>query len=89
MAAKKRKRKSKAWLLGVALDNNDGHHRLTKGENFVLAGGSEQTHSSMTEGAIKLNEQLKKRGKKLEEVSRDEFVDLAHKSGLIERPELN
>jgi len=89
MAAKKKKRPRKAWLIGVALDNKDGHHRLTKGDNFVLAGGSEQTHSSMTEGAIKLNEQLRKRGKKLEEVTRDEFVDLAHKSGLIERPELN
>lgn len=88
-AMAKGKKKGKAWLIGLALDNGDGHHRLTKGENFILAGGSEQTHEHMTEGAIKLNEHLKRRGKRLEDVSRDEFADLAHKSGLAERPERN
>jgi len=43
----------------------------------------------MTEGAIKLNEHLKKRGKTLDDVERSEFVELAHKAGLLERPELN
>jgi hypothetical protein len=84
-----RKRKKKAVLVGVGLDNKDGHKRLTRGVNFVLVGGSEPTHDRMTEGAIKLNEQLKKRGKTLDDVERGEFIDLAHKSGLIERPELN
>ena len=89
MATKKGKKRGKAWLLGLATDSKDGHRRLTKGENFILAGGSEETHTSMTEGVIRLNEQLKKKGKRLEDVTRNEFVDLAHKSGLIERPELN
>ena len=84
-----KKRKGKALLLGVGLDNKDEHKRLTRGENFLLVGGSEATHEHMTEGAIKLNEQLKKRGKTLDEVDRKEFTDLAHKAGLIERPELN
>jgi len=83
------KRKKKALLLGLGLDNNDGHTRLTRGENFLLAGGSEETHTHMTEGALKLNEQLKKRGKQLEDISRDEFLDLAHKSGLLNHPKRN
>ena len=37
MAAKKGKKRDKAWLLAVALDNKDGHRRLTKGDNFILA----------------------------------------------------
>lgn len=84
-----KKRKKKALLLGLGLDNDDGHTRITTGENFFLAGGSEETHQHMTEGAIKLNEQLKKRGKQLEDVSHDEFLDLAHKAGLIKNPKRN
>jgi hypothetical protein len=32
----------------------------------------------MTEKAIKFNEKLKQRGKTLEQVSKDEFLDIAH-----------
>jgi hypothetical protein len=75
------KKKSKALILGVGLDS-DGHKRLTTGENFALVGGSEETHEQMTEKAIKINEKLKKRGKKLGEVSSEEFEDIAHEVGL-------
>ena len=36
-------------LLGVGLDATDGHKRITRGEKFVLVGGSEETHGRMTE----------------------------------------
>jgi seryl-tRNA(Sec) selenium transferase len=75
------KKKRKAILLGVGLDS-DGHKRLTKGENFALVGGTEETHEQMTEKAIKINEKLKLRGKQLEEVSHEEFDDIAHEVGL-------
>ncbi len=81
----KRKSKKKAWLLGLGLDSKDGHKRLTKGDNFLLVGGSEETHESMTEGAIKFNEQLRKKGKTLEEINREEFKELAAKAGLLEK----
>lgn len=71
--------KKKAWLLGLGLDNKDGHTRITKGENFALFGGSESTHAVMQEKAIKMNEHLKRRGKTLETVSREEFSEIAHK----------
>ena len=32
--------RGKAMMLGLGLDGGDGHKRLTKGENFVLAGGN-------------------------------------------------
>ena len=75
------KKKRKAIMLGVGLDS-DGHKRLTTGENFALVGGTEETHEQMTEKAIKINEKLKSRGKQLEEVSREEFDDIAHEVGL-------
>jgi len=75
------KKKRKAIMLGVGLDS-DGHKRLTTGPNFALVGGSEETHAQMTEKAVKINEKLKSRGKQLEEVSREEFDDIAHEVGL-------
>ena len=70
--------RKKALLLGLGLDNDDGHVRVTRGENFRLIGGSHDTHESMQEKCIKLNEKLRSRGKELEDLERDEFVDLAH-----------
>ncbi|HBC87568.1 MAG TPA: hypothetical protein DCZ94_11480 [Lentisphaeria bacterium] len=68
--------KPKALMLGLGLDNKDGHTRVTKGDNFYLMGGSEETHERMTETAVKVNEKLQTKGKKLEEVSPDEFSDI-------------
>lgn len=68
-------------MLGLGLDS-DGHKRLTTGPNFVLMGGREETHAEMTEKAVKINERLAAKGKRLEEVSREEFDDIAHSVGL-------
>ena len=75
-------RLSKKELLGLGLDNEDGHKRLTKGDNFTLVGGSKQTHEQMQEKAIKFNEHLKKKGKTLEQINKDEFKEIAHKVGM-------
>ena len=48
----KTKKDKKAVMLGLGLDNKDGHTRVTKGENFCLLGGSEETHDRMTETAM-------------------------------------
>lgn len=76
----KRKKNTKAVMLGLGLDNKDGHTRVTKGENFCLMGGSEETHERMTETAIKVNEKLQAKGKRLEEVSTNEFTDILMES---------
>ena len=76
---------NKAWLLGMGLDGKDGHVRITRGENFHLVGGSEDTHGVMQEKAVKFNEKLKARGRRLEEVSREEFRDIAHDIGLTDK----
>jgi seryl-tRNA(Sec) selenium transferase len=81
MANSSKSARRKALLLGVGLDS-DGHKRVTQGSNFALVGGTQETHEQMTEKAIKINEKLKARGKQLEEVSREEFDDIAHEVGL-------
>jgi hypothetical protein len=79
--ASKKKTGRKAIMLGVGLDT-DGHKRLTSGPNFLLLGGSQETHEVMTEKVIKINEKLSAAGKRLENVSREEFDDIAHSVGL-------
>ena len=43
---------------------------------------TKETHEAMTETAIKINEKLASKGKRLEEVSHEEFDDIAHAVGL-------
>jgi hypothetical protein len=72
--AKQKSRKS--TLVGMAFDAEDGHTRLTRGKNFVLCGGSEETHSVMQETATKINEHLDRRGQRLEDVSIAQLRDI-------------
>jgi len=77
----KKKKRPRAVMLGIGLDT-DGHKRVTQGHNFALVGGTHDTHEEMTEKAIKINEKLAAKGKQLEEVSHEEFDDIAHSVGL-------
>lgn len=63
-------------LLGLGFDSTDGHKRYTKGEDFVLMGGSEETHEKMTETAIKVNEKLAKKGRSIRTASDEELRDV-------------
>jgi hypothetical protein len=67
-------------FLGVGLDNKDGHQRLTRSEEFLLVGGSAETHERMQDTAIRFGEALRKRGKTLREASPQEALDLLRES---------
>lgn len=66
-------------MLGVGLDGTDGQVRLTRGKNYHLVGGSEQTHAVMQETAIKINEHVEQSGKRLGDVSRKHLSDICNK----------
>ena len=74
--------KNRSLLLGVGFDAKDGHVRITKGDNFRLFGGSEETHSTMQEKAIKFNEELTRKKKTLDEMNHDELAEIADKIGM-------
>jgi hypothetical protein len=80
--AKKKKKApdGSAGILGLGLDGNDGHTRITSGKNFKLVGGSKDTHEAMQETAIKINEELDRRHTRLEDVKPGEFRDILHKA---------
>lgn len=67
-------------LLGVGLDNQDGHKRITEGDEFLLVGGSEGTHERMQDVAMRLTESLKDRGKRLRDAAPEEVIDLLNKA---------
>jgi len=74
------KQKPDPHLLGVGLDHTDGHKRITRAERFSVVGGSEETHTRMTETVVKTFETLEKKGKSLEDVDRKELADIIEDS---------
>lgn len=78
---RKGRKQPKAALLGIGFDADDGQTRITRGGNFLVYGGSEDTHAVMRETVIKVNEQLDSRGRRLEDVApsdlRKIFEDLS------------
>jgi hypothetical protein len=63
-------------LIGIGLDNQDGHKRITKSEEFFLVGGSQETHERMQDVAIRVSESLKDKGKRLQDSCPEEVIDL-------------
>lgn len=67
-------------LLAIGLDNKDKHKRITQSEKFTILGGSAETHEKMTETVVKTFEELKKRGKALEQTENKELAEIIQKS---------
>lgn len=85
MTPKKKKKPAarkepKAALLGLGFDNDDGHKRITTGDQFAIVGGSEETHGRMTETLVKTFEELKTRRKHLHQVEPKELAEILQKS---------
>lgn len=66
--------------MGIGLDHEDGHKRITQAEDFSLVGGSAETHERMTETAMKTMEELKSRGKSIHSVDKEELSEIVQKS---------
>jgi hypothetical protein len=75
-ARRSQRRKREAALLGLAFDADDDMKRITRGRNFLLAGGSADTHGRLQETAVKINEHLDRAGKQLADVSIGELRDI-------------
>jgi hypothetical protein len=78
--SKKNPKRKAGALLGLGFDNDDGHKRITAGEQFAILGGSAETHERMTETVVKTFEELKQRGKQLTDVPPVELADIIKKA---------
>jgi len=83
MADRRLPSRSIRFLLGVGLDS-DGHVRATRGDDFVLVGGSEETHGKMQERVERFRETLDKMGTDLQHASKEQMREAAEESGLVE-----
>ena len=68
-------RKKIIGLLGVGFDAEDGHIRITKGENHEILMGSEESHEYLQKLIEKIEAELKDRDLKLDELSPKEFSE--------------
>ena len=75
-----RETQKKAHLVGLGLDCDDGHKRITTAEDFSILGGSEQTHDRMTETVCKTFEDLDQKNKKLVDLEPEEISDMLQKN---------
>lgn len=73
--------KYKAIMLGLGFDGEYPHKYITRGENFYLMGGSEKTHEHMIDNVTKFNARLKKYGKRMEDLSQEEYYRIIEEIG--------
>lgn len=66
-------------LLGLGLDGQDKHKRITRGAGFNLVGGSEDTHERMVETVIKTSEDLSRKGRTIADAHPEQLADLLRK----------
>ena len=72
--------RKKAHLLGLGLDCDDGHKRITAAEEFSIVGGSEQTHERMTEAVSKTFEDIDQKNKRLKDMVPEELAEMLQKN---------
>lgn len=71
----KRNQKKIIRLLGVGFDSDDGHVRITKGENYDVLMGSDESHDYLQQLIQKIEDELKVRGLVLDDLTPEEFSD--------------
>lgn len=60
------KRIGQGMIIGHGGQNKDGHRRITKGDRILVVGGTKENHEMIAEKAIKFTEEVKKRGRTMD-----------------------
>jgi hypothetical protein len=69
------KRKRIIRLLGVGLDAEDGHIRVTQGKNYDVLMGSEESHEYIQQLIHKIENALKEKNLSLDDFTPNEFSE--------------
>jgi len=59
------------------LDGNDNLNRLITGENYLLIGGSAETHAELVQTALRLDSELERLGRRLGELTPNQLAEVA------------
>jgi hypothetical protein len=73
---RRRKSGKKGFLVGIRVGREDGHVRVSRGEDFVALGGSKEAHEHLRETVAEISDEVKRRGRDLGEVHREEFREI-------------
>ena len=84
MADRRLPRERHRFLMGVGLDS-DGHARITKAEEYLLMGGSSDTHELMRDTVERFTETLRRMGTDLQHATSDEMLEAADEAGILDR----
>jgi len=71
----------KRELLGLGMNQEDSHTRITKGDNFCVHGGSDSTHSSMRSKIMRFNKLLQAQGTDLDAATDEQLHEVAVLAG--------
>ncbi|MCB1195522.1 hypothetical protein KDK77_04995 [bacterium] len=71
----------KPLLWGFGFDGGSADKYITRGDNFYLAGGSQQTHESMISNVMRFNSVMARYGKKLEDLTPAEYYRIIDEIG--------
>jgi len=69
------KKKKIIRLLGVGFDTDDGHIRISKGKNYDILMGSNESHEYIHQLIQKIEDELKAQGKTLDDFTPAEFSE--------------
>jgi len=73
-------------LMGLGLDRDpDGHARITKGDDFLLLGGSDETHEAMQDQVERFQHSLKKLGTSFQHATEVEMREAMERAGIRKR----
>ncbi|QEH33243.1 hypothetical protein OJF2_17430 [Aquisphaera giovannonii] len=79
-------RRIRAAFIGFGLDTLDDHQRLTRSDQSLVVGGSEETHAALRETVLRMELELDRKGQQLGDLSPMELAELAWR---IDSPELH
>lgn len=69
-------RRRRGFLVGVRVDGEEGQSRVSKGEDFLALGGTKEGHEHLRETVAEISDEVKRRGRSLAEVRREEFREI-------------
>ena len=73
-------------LMGLGLDRDpEGHARITKGDDFLLLGGSGETHEAMQDQVERFQHSLKKLGTSFQHATEVEMREAMERAGIRKR----
>jgi hypothetical protein len=71
-----RVRRRRGILVGVRFDREEGHSRVSRGDDFVALGGTKEGHEHLRETVAEISDEVKRRGRTVAEVRREEFREI-------------